>query len=370
MWPTEVLKGLLNEAPSLVANMAIIQLIVAFRAIVDVIGLPGNLLVIATVSVERRFHTVPYVLLASLAVSDELCLTAINTYTLDCMIQAKWLYSETVCHLHSYFSRYFYINTVLHLVAVSYERYRAIVKEPMTYDGTMSKYKMMYMALLWIIPIPLCIGPFFGWGAYVYNPNLFLCEQGWSVQSESQMGITVFFGVLFFALPFLFILFLNWSIFKTASRIQQNELVPQHMLNSNESQNEAVARRIRDRKAAVDVSIVVGAFLVCFIPIWTVGVCRQTMKNTEDVPVLAIMIAHAITMVNSMVNSIIYSIRKQAFRDGVKKMMRRIGFLPRSNTGDNGIMNRNEIGTNNQGRSDALPLGTSSMQQQSPIQAQ
>lgn len=69
--------------------MVVTQLIVAFRAIVDVIGLSGNLLVVVTVSVERRLHIMCYILLVSLTMSDILGLILTNTYNLDCIIQEK-----------------------------------------------------------------------------------------------------------------------------------------------------------------------------------------------------------------------------------------------------------------------------------------
>ena len=303
--------------------MIITRLIVAFRAIVNVIGLSGNLLVVVTVSAGSRLHIMCYILLASLAVSDLLALILTNTYSLGCIIQEKWLYSETACYLLAFFSRYFYLNTVLHLVAVSYERYRAIVKKPFTYNGTMNVCKGTSLALLWIIPIPFCIGPFFGWGAYVYNPILFVCEQAWSVQNDANLKRWIFYLIFSLVLPFLVILYLNWSVFKTARRVQQADQVIQHTLIQNKGQNKAMVRQIFDRKAAVDVSIVVGAFLGLYIPIWVVNSCRHF---AEDVPMLAVKIAKAIYLVSSMANPIIYSIRKQAFRKSVKKMMRRIGF--------------------------------------------
>ena len=69
------------------------------------------------------------------------------------------------------------------------------------------------MALIWIIPIPLSIGPFLGWGKYVYNPEVFFCEQGWAVQSES---IRVVLPVATLIVPFLVIVFLKVSVYKTA----------------------------------------------------------------------------------------------------------------------------------------------------------
>ena len=323
------------------SDMVVTQLIVAFRAIVSAIGLSGNLLVVVTVSVERRLHVMCYILLVSLAVSDLLSLILTNTYNLDCIIQEKWLYSETMCHLLAFFSRYFYLNTVLHLVVVSYERYRAIVKEPFTYNGITTLRKGTSLALLWIIPIPFCMGPFFGWGTYVYNPMLFVCEQGWSVQSGAHLKRLIFYAILGLVLPFLVISCLNWSVFKTARRVQQADLEIQHTLSQNKGQNEATARKIFDRKAAVDVSTVVGAFLAFYIPLWIVNSCRHFIK---DVPIMAVKITNAIYLVSSMANPIIYSIRKQAFRKSVKKMMRRIGFRPGSNS-----LNGHAIAANHQG---------------------
>lgn len=308
--------------------MIITRLIVAFRAMVNVIGLSGNLLVVLTVSAGSRLHIMYYILLASLAFSDLLALILTNTYSLGCIIQEKWLYSETACYLLAFFSRYFYLSTVLHLVAVSYERYRAIVKKPFTYNGTMNLCKETSLALLWIIPIPFCIGPFFGWGAYVYNPILFVCEQAWSVQNDAYLRRWTFYLIFSLILPFLVILYLNWSVFKTARRVQQADQIIQHTFIQNKGQSKAMARKIFDRKAAVDVSIVVGAFLGFYIPIWVVNICRQFV---EDVPMLVVKIAKAIYLVSSMANPIIYSLRKQAFRKSVKKMMRRIGFICGSN---------------------------------------
>ena len=130
-------------------------------------------------------YVMRYILLASLAVSDFLGLILFNSFRIASIAQERWLYGQTMCHLNPFFERYFYINTLLHLIAVSYERYNAIVKSPLTHDGTFTKSKVVLIALIWIVPIPLSIGPFLGWGKYVYNPELFFCEQGWLVQSAS-----------------------------------------------------------------------------------------------------------------------------------------------------------------------------------------
>ena len=133
--------------------MGFLQVIATFHVMYDVIGLPGNLLVILTIILESRFHVMRYILLASLALSDFLLLILVNSFRLGSIAQEHWLYGETMCYLNPFFARYFYINTVFHLVAVSYDRYLAIVRSPLTYDGAITKTRVVFMALIWIIQI-------------------------------------------------------------------------------------------------------------------------------------------------------------------------------------------------------------------------
>ena len=272
-----------------------------------------------------------YILLASLAVSDMLCLILTNSFRIASLAQERWLYGQTMCFLNPFFVRYFYFNTVLHLIAVSYERYSAIVKSPLTYDGTITKFRVVFMALIWIVPIPFSIGPFLGWGNYVYNPEVFFCEQGWSVQSGSIAGNIVFLALLSFLAPFLVIMSLNWRVFKTAKILQRNAVTTVQVgaLSGSESQQQEMSRRLRERKAAVDVSIIIAAFLLCFLPGWITGLCRQFVQSTK-VPAEVILSTTCIFFVSSLCNPIIYSIRKREFRIGVKNVLRLIGLYRNS----------------------------------------
>ena len=218
--------------------MAFPQVVAAFHALFNVIGLPGNLLEIVTIVLERRsVHVMRYILLASFAASDILCLILTNSFRIASIGQERWLYGQMMCYLHPCFVRYFYFNTVLHLIAVSYERYRAIVKSPLTYDGTITKSKVVFMALMWIILIPFSITPFLGWRIYVYNPEAFYCEQGWSLQSGFIAGKIVFLALFSFVAPFDIV------------------AVQVGTTSRSESQQQEMPRRMTERKA-VDVIII------------------------------------------------------------------------------------------------------------------
>ena len=323
-----------------ISAMGFPQVIAAFHAMYDMIGLPGNLLVIVVIILESRFHVMRYVLLASLALSDFLLLILVNSFRIKSIAQEHWLYGQTMCYLNPFFGRYFYINTVLHLVAVSYNRYLAIVKSPLTYDGAITKTRVAFIALIWIIPvIPVSISLFQGWGKYAYNPELIICEQGWTIDLQNG-SITISENMIFIPIatiimPFLVILFLNVSVYKTANR-QINAMVVQvggPVDAEITQQQEMVSRRLRDRKAAVDVTIIIAAFLVCFLPFWVTGICRLFVPGI-DVPAEADLATACIFFLSTICNPIIYSIRKREFRGAVKKMFRRIGVCQDSNEND------------------------------------
>ena len=229
---------------------------------------------------------------------------------------------------------------VLHLVAVSYNRYQAIVKSPLTYDGDITKTRVVFIALIWIIPvIPISIGLFQGWGKYAYNPELIICEQGRAIDRQngsimmSENMIVVPIATII--IPFLVILVLNVSVYKTANR-QINAMVVRvggPVEAEITQQQEMVSRRLRDRKAAVDVTIIIAAFLVCFLPFWVTGICRLFVPGI-DVPGEADLATACIFFFSTICNPIIYSIRKREFRSAVKRMFRRIGVRQDSNQND------------------------------------
>ena len=240
------------------SNMVFHQVIATFLALFDAIGIPGNLLVIVVITLETRFHVMRYILLASLAVSDLLFLILVNSFRIASIAQERWLCGEMMCHHHAFFARYFYLNTVLHLLAVSYERYKAIVKSPMTYNGDITKSRVMLIVLVWVIPIPISISPLVGLGKYVYNPEVFFCHQGWVMETELN-GWNSLIAHAFFAIPFLIILFLNWSVCKTAIVHANGEVTQIGSLSVSEMQQERTSRQRIERKAAVDVIIIINA---------------------------------------------------------------------------------------------------------------
>ena len=295
------------------------EVIAGFHVLFNVIGLPGNLLVMVTIAFER-FRIMRHVLLASLALSDFLCLILVNSFCILSTAQQNWLYGKTFCRLHPILVRYFYVNTALHLIAVSYERYNAIVKSPLTHSAAITSSRVVGIVLIWLLPTVVFISPVFGVWRYVQNVKLFLCEQAISSGSITIAIILLILGVV----PFIIVVLLNRQVVKTARNLQRNSLALQigSIEGSDLNQQQEMLSRHRELKAVVDVAIVIAVFTFCFLPGWALSVSRLYYEN---VPVAAILTTRCIFAASSVCNPLIYSIRKREFRSGVKMVLRRIG---------------------------------------------
>ena len=145
------------------------------------------------------------------------------------------------------------------------------------------------------------------------------------MQSDSARGNMIVLPIATFIVPFVVIVFLNGSVYKAAQR-QINAIEVQlgdQVDAENPQQQEIVSRRLSDRKAAVDVTIIIAAFVLCYLPGWLMGICRQFVPGI-DVPAEVVPATTCTFFVSTLCNPIIYSIRKREFRTAVKKVFRLI----------------------------------------------
>ena len=162
------------------------------------------------------------------------------------------------------------------------------------------------------------------------------------MKNASSGRNTILFSIASFVLPFLVIVFFNWSVYKTAKR-QINALKIQiGSLAATDNQQQQMSKRTKERKAAVDIGIVICGFLLRFLPGYVVGFVRKLAKSIK-VPGEAVLVRSCIFHASSICNPIIYSIRKRDLRTGVKNMFRRIGLCRSSYDIDNNMIAMNSL---------------------------
>ena len=104
------------------------------------------------------------------------------------------------------------------------------------------------------------------------------------MQSGVSGRNTILLSIASFVLPFLVIVILNWSVFKTAkSQIDASE-VQIGSLAGSESQQQEIAKRMKERKAAADITIIICAFVMCFLPFTLLVIFASSSKTSKFLP--------------------------------------------------------------------------------------
>ena len=80
-----------------------------------------------------------------------------------------------------------------------------------------------------------------------------------------------------------------------------------------------LAKLLKEGKAAIDVIIIIGFFVLSYLPLWIMGCYRAFGGDPSAEVILTTHCFYATTMVW---NPIIYSIRKKEFREAVRKLMK------------------------------------------------
>lgn len=125
-------------------------------------------------------------------------------------------FSTAQCKMITFLTRALYCSTAFHLIALSYERYLAIVKSPLTYNQHITNAKtLLLVGFAWILPFATAPGLSFGVDHSSFNARLYHCDvcHGWDVQSRDQLTRSIVYSVATFAVPLLIIAWLNFRVF-------------------------------------------------------------------------------------------------------------------------------------------------------------
>ena len=195
------------------------------------LGFVGNLLVLLVAIMYRDFRHMRYFLLASLALSDCIFATLVTGSRTLANAAEKWMFGITWCQGAALVIRVLHLSTCFHLCAVSYERYDAIVRRPLNYSSCITKKRAFLVAvLLWILPVLSSFATSPVLGDFVYNPDIFVCEQKWDGQTAILISIVTFL------VPLGVIIILNCKVLKVVHRLQRGVEIINKGISNPESE--------------------------------------------------------------------------------------------------------------------------------------
>ncbi|XP_061112098.1 5-hydroxytryptamine receptor 1B [Conger conger] len=316
----------------------------------------SNAFVIATISQSRKLHTPANFLIASLAVTDLLvsilvmpiCVlyTVSHTWSLGQIICDVWLSSDITCCTAS----------ILHLCVIALDRYWAIT-DPVEYSKKRTPARAAGMvATAWVIAICISLPPLF-W-RQVKADEVTSC----SVNTD-HIFYTIYSTFGAFYIPTLLLIALYGRIYvearkrilkqspkKTGKRLTSAHLItdspgsttPLNYRTQETSYSEISSpvsanqvkitvsdallekKRIsaaRERKATKTLGIILGAYIVCWLPffIYTllVPICTSCIFHPELFDFFT-----WLGYLNSLINPIIYTMSNEDFKKAFHKLLR------------------------------------------------
>ncbi|KAK5869804.1 hypothetical protein PBY51_024494 [Eleginops maclovinus] len=151
--PPEATGSLSGEAPGVQLKWAALLIVMV---IIPTIG--GNILVILAVSLEKKLQNATNYFLMSLAVADLLVgLLVMPIALVTVLYNSGWPLPEPLCPIWLFLDVLFSTASIMHLCAISLDRYIAI-KKPIQHSQYKSRAKaMVKIALVWLISICIAI---------------------------------------------------------------------------------------------------------------------------------------------------------------------------------------------------------------------
>ena len=122
----------------------------------------GNAFVIAAIVLERNLHSVANYLIASLAVADLLVAVLVMPLAAVNEISSRWFFGAAACDAFVSFDVLCCTASILHLVAISVDRYWAVTRVDYIHNRPVRRIFAM-IALSWAISAVISIPPLFGW---------------------------------------------------------------------------------------------------------------------------------------------------------------------------------------------------------------
>lgn len=194
-------------------SMVIIVIILGCMILATIIG---NVFVIAAIILERSLQGVSNYLILSLAVTDLMVAVLVMPISVVNQVSVFWYLGSELCDMWISFDVLCCTASILHLVAISLDRYWAVSNIDYI-RRRCAKQIIIMIVIVWIVSVLISITPLFGWKETANNPEF----KGNCLISQDQ-AYTVFSTVGAFYCPMVLMLVLNYKIYTAArSRIRK-----------------------------------------------------------------------------------------------------------------------------------------------------
>ncbi|XP_056419292.1 trace amine-associated receptor 4-like [Hyla sarda] len=275
----------------------------------------GNLMVIISVSHFKQLHTPTNALILSLATADFLVGLMVMPYSMVRSVTSCWYFGDLFCKLHSCFDMMLCTSSIFHLFFISVDRYYAIC-HPLHYYKKMSVPMIQtFLFVSWSGPclysFGLILSDIHTEGIYHYVVTL-SCT-GLCTLVLNKLWGTISSLICFF-IPGILMIGIYIHIFSIARK--QAKSISNHTYPLSGKKTTCNKKHMNmENKAARTLSLVMGVFILCWMPFFTITVIDPFMNfsTSEDLYNIVLWLGYFNSTLNPIIYALFYPWFKKSF---------------------------------------------------------
>lgn len=320
-----------------------------------------NSLVITAIIVTRKLHHPANYLICSLAVTDLLVAILVMPFSIVYILKDTWVMGEVMCTIWLSIDITCCTCSILHLAAIAVDRYRAITDAVEYSRKRTSLRAAVTISVVWLLSILISLPPM------IWSHDKRAEEKKECILQHENIAFTLYSTFGAFYIPLFLILILYYKIFQAAKilyhkrrpspmnkleinghkipmcydREQQSPDVlalpeksmsepstdgrmsatsPTFQPHSERSIKRQKISGARERKAAMTLGLILGAFVICWLPFFIQevisNICSSLRPPSEIVTLLT-----WLGYLNSLINPLIYTIFNEDFKKAFHKLI-------------------------------------------------
>ncbi|XP_041755419.2 alpha-1A adrenergic receptor-like [Coregonus clupeaformis] len=308
-----------------------------------IFGVLGNILVILSVVCHHHLRSVTHYFIANLAAADLLLSSTVLPFSATSEVLGRWVFGRPFCSAWAALDVLCCTASILSLCVISVDRYLA-VSYPLHYPAMATgRHGLVAVAALWGLSAAISVGPLFGWK----EPDP---EDETECRITEEPGYAIFSALGSFYVPLAVILAMYCRVYVVAKRKTRDLREGRKREGGMDTEGEGVTLRIhrgnapakpegqeeegekgimrrrrttfalmrllkfsREKKAAKTLGIVVGCFILCWLPFFLVmpiGSIFPSYRPSDTIFKITFWLGY----LNSCINPIIYPCFSQEFK--------------------------------------------------------